>query len=92
MAYVGGPAEIAYHGQMKKVYEFFGLDMPLLNTSFHCDYSGKKSSTVNVKISILISALSRRFSITQKGMVEYLTKTIPEAKLDELEQHISRKF
>ena len=42
MAYVGGPAEIAYHGQMKKVYEFFGLDMPLLIPRFTATIREKK--------------------------------------------------
>lgn len=30
VAYVGGPAEIAYFGQMKRVYESFGLHMPII--------------------------------------------------------------
>jgi len=29
-AYVGGPAEIAYYGQMKPVYKFFNLEMPFI--------------------------------------------------------------
>jgi bacillithiol biosynthesis cysteine-adding enzyme BshC len=29
-AYVGGPSEIAYFGQFKKVYEFFGIPEPLI--------------------------------------------------------------
>jgi len=30
LAYVGGGAELAYHGQMKTVFQFFDLEMPLL--------------------------------------------------------------
>ncbi len=30
-AYIGGPAEIAYYGQMKPVYELFGMEMPLIS-------------------------------------------------------------
>jgi len=30
LAYVGGGAELAYHGQLKPLFEFFGLPMPLL--------------------------------------------------------------
>ena len=29
-AYVGGPSEIAYFGQFKKIYEFFGIPEPLI--------------------------------------------------------------
>jgi bacillithiol synthase len=29
-AYVGGPAEIAYYGQMKPLYELFGMEMPFI--------------------------------------------------------------
>lgn len=29
-AYVGGPAEIAYYGQMKDLYDLFGQDMPFV--------------------------------------------------------------
>jgi bacillithiol synthase len=29
-AYVGGPAEIAYYGQMKPLYELFGMKMPYI--------------------------------------------------------------
>ncbi len=29
-AYVGGPAEIAYYGQMKPLYELFSMDMPFI--------------------------------------------------------------
>ncbi|MEX0685901.1 MAG: bacillithiol biosynthesis cysteine-adding enzyme BshC [Balneolales bacterium] len=30
IAYVGGPAEIAYYGQMSTVYPMFGIDMPVI--------------------------------------------------------------
>ncbi len=29
-AYVGGPAEVAYYGQMKPLYELFGMKMPFI--------------------------------------------------------------
>ena len=33
-AYVGGPAEIAYYGQMKPLYDLFNLDMPFIAGRF----------------------------------------------------------
>jgi|GEM_PF-172897 len=33
-AYIGGPAEIAYYGQMKPVYELFDRDMPFVAARF----------------------------------------------------------
>lgn len=30
VAYIGGPSEIAYFGQFKRVYEFFGINMPII--------------------------------------------------------------
>lgn len=30
VAYVGGPAELAYFAQLKKVYEFFDIEMPVI--------------------------------------------------------------
>lgn len=30
IAYIGGPSEIAYFAQIKKVYNFYGIDMPVI--------------------------------------------------------------
>ncbi|MBM3295840.1 MAG: bacillithiol biosynthesis cysteine-adding enzyme BshC, partial [Candidatus Aminicenantes bacterium] len=43
VAYIGGPAEIAYFGQMKGVYERFGLPMPVI-------YPRKSATVVEHKI------------------------------------------
>jgi bacillithiol biosynthesis cysteine-adding enzyme BshC len=48
VAYVGGPSEIAYFGQMKGVYETFGLPMPVI-------YPRKSVTIVEKKIGHILT-------------------------------------
>ena len=92
MAYVGGPAEIAYHGQMKKVYEFFGLDMPLLIPRFTATIREKKVQRVMSKFPFSLVHYQQDFPALKKEWLNTLPKQFPEAKLDELERHFLENF
>ena len=92
MAYVGGPSEIAYHGQMKKVYEFFGLDMPLLIPRFSATIREKKVQRLMSKFPFSLVHYQQDFPALKKEWLNTLPKQLPEAKLDELERHFLENF
>ncbi|MBE0713054.1 MAG: bacillithiol biosynthesis cysteine-adding enzyme BshC [Candidatus Aminicenantes bacterium] len=57
VAYVGGPGEIAYFGQMKGVYEKFGLPMPVIYPRKSLTVVEKKIDRVLAKYHLDISDL-----------------------------------
>lgn len=92
IAYVGGPAEIAYHGQMKTVYEFFGFDMPLLIPRFTATIREKKVQRLMSKFPFSLVHYQQDFPGLKKEWMNSLPKQFPEAKLDELERHFLENF
>lgn len=92
IAYVGGPAEIAYHGQMKKIYEFFGLEMPILIPRLSATIREKKVQRLMAKFPFSLAHYQKGFPSLKNKWLSTLPQQFPEAKLDELEQYILAQY
>ena len=57
-AYVAGPNEIAYYGQLKGIYDFFSIEMPVIFPRFGATIVEKKVSKVLKKYDTKIHDLS----------------------------------
>lgn len=56
-AYVAGPNEIAYQAQLKEIYNFFALEMPVIFPRFGATVVEKKISKVLVKYKAKVNGL-----------------------------------
>lgn len=70
ICYVGGPAELAYLGQLKGVYAHFGVPMPLVMP--RASASVVESSTLRTlgKIDVPFAAFQRRDDLTLNQLLE----------------------
>ncbi len=70
ICYVGGPAELAYLGQLKNVYAHFGVPMPLVMP--RASASVVESSTLRTlgKIDVPFAAFQRRDELTLNQLLE----------------------
>jgi bacillithiol biosynthesis cysteine-adding enzyme BshC len=68
IAYVGGPSEIAYFGQFKSVYEFFGINMPIIYPRVSVTLLENKVSNFISKNNLMIEELFDEKKITAKMM------------------------
>jgi len=92
IAYVGGPAEIAYHGQMKKMYEFFDMDMPILIPRFSATIREKKVHRLMGKFPFSLAHYQASYSTLKNNWLASLPEQFPEAKIDELELNMLQHF
>lgn len=74
-AYVAGPNEIAYHAQLKGIYDFFALEMPVIFPRFGATIVEKKVSKVLGKYKVRIHELSNP---------EKLLKKLAKERIDEV--------
>jgi bacillithiol synthase len=79
IAYVGGPSEIAYFGQLKNVYEFFGVNMPVI-------YPRTSITLLENRVSNFITknGLSLEDIFDDKKVTSKLMNKINELKVDEI--------
>jgi len=92
IAYVGGPAEIAYHGQMKSMYEFFGMDMPILIPRFSATIREKKVHRLMEKFPFSLSSYQASYSSLKHSWLASLPEQFPDAKIDELERNMLQHY
>lgn len=92
IAYVGGPAEIAYHGQMKKMYEFFDMDMPILIPRFSGTIREKKVHRLMEKFPFSLAHYQASTSMLKNNWLASLPEQFPDAKIDELELNILQRY
>ena len=69
-AYVAGPNEIAYQAQLKGVYGFFGLEMPVIFPRFGATIVEKKVSKIISKYKMGIPELREPEKLTKKLVKE----------------------
>lgn len=74
-AYVAGPSEIAYQAQLKRVYDFFSLEMPVIFPRFGGTIIEKKVSKVLAKYKAEIHELRNP---------EKLLKTLAREEIDDV--------
>ncbi len=92
VAYIGGPGEIAYYSQMKRVYERFGLSMPVIYPRKTVTIVEKKVGHVLRKYDLKIPDLWHEPS---KVIAEITSKQIPDsiqAALSQTRDHLERDF
>ena len=77
---------------MKKIYEFFGLEMPILIPRLSATIRERKVQRLMAKFPFSLTALSEDFSSLKKEWLSTLPQQFPEAKLNELEQHILGQY
>ncbi len=92
IAYVGGPAEIAYHGQMKKVYEFFTTEMPILIPRLSATIREKKVQRLMEKFPFSLADYQASPIALKNKWLSSLPEQLPEAKLDKLEHYIIQQY
>lgn len=79
IAYVGGPSEVAYFGQYKSVYEFFGVNMPIIFPRVSITLLENRISNYIEKHSLTIEEFFDEKKITSK-----LMNKINELKVEDI--------
>lgn len=79
--YVAGPSEIAYFGEYKKSYEFFGIKMPLVFPRTSVTLVEKKIKNIFEKYNLKFEDFCRRSSDDMVSQV--LLREIPLPELEE---------
>jgi bacillithiol synthase len=79
IAYIGGPSEIAYFGQFKNVYEFYGVNMPVIYPRVSVSLLENRVSNFITKNSLSLEELFDEKKVTSK-----LMNKINELKVDEI--------
>jgi bacillithiol synthase len=68
IAYVGGPSEIAYFGQFKSVYDFYGINMPIIYPRVSVTLLENRVANFISKNNLLIEEFFDEKKITSKLM------------------------
>jgi bacillithiol synthase len=79
IAYIGGPSEIAYFGQFKSVYEFYGVNMPVIYPRVSVTLLENRVSNFIIKNGLSLEELFDEKKVTSK-----LMNKINELKVDEI--------
>lgn len=86
--YVAGPSEIAYFGQLKPVYELFGVPMPMVYPRISATIVEQKLQTVLEKYELeLIDFFGNRKKLNDR-VIDFLS----EVNLDTLFNHATRRI
>jgi bacillithiol synthase len=80
VAYVGGPGEIAYFAQLKTVYDFFGLAMPIVYPRASATILEDKINKVLEKYSLSIPDLAGDLD----AVLQRTAEQVAEVKVDSL--------
>lgn len=83
IAYVGGPGEVAYYGQMKAMYPVFDLDMPLIVPRFSGTLVESSIQRIMEKLPFDFSDYHERIEDLESRFVEQAEKVDIEAIFSE---------
>ncbi|UCB59603.1 MAG: bacillithiol biosynthesis cysteine-adding enzyme BshC [Candidatus Bathyarchaeota archaeon] len=86
-AYVAGPSEIAYQAQIKGIYDFFSLEMPVIFPRFGATVVEKKIAKVLLKHKIEIFELK-----TPAKLLKDLAKKKIDGVFDSFRNEVSRNM
>ncbi|MEX0928416.1 MAG: bacillithiol biosynthesis cysteine-adding enzyme BshC [Balneolales bacterium] len=70
LAYVGGPAEIAYYGQMRTVYPVFGLQMPAIVPRMSATLVESSIGRIMEQLPFRLPDYGRRIEDLEKAYIE----------------------
>jgi bacillithiol synthase len=79
VAYVGGPSEVAYFGQFKSVYDFYGINMPVIYPRVSVTLLENRVTHFISKNGLLLEELFDEKKVTSK-----LMNKINELKVDDI--------
>lgn len=68
IAYIGGPSEVAYFGQFKSVYDFYGINMPIIYPRVSVSLLESRVSSFITKHNLLFEEFFDEKKITAKLM------------------------
>ncbi|MDD8016735.1 MAG: bacillithiol biosynthesis cysteine-adding enzyme BshC [Bacteroidota bacterium] len=80
IAYVGGPAEIAYFAQLKPVYEYFDVEMPIIYPRASISIVEEKVKKVLEKYSLEVNELFGDID----SILSKVSEQVSEVKIDSL--------
>lgn len=80
LCYVAGPAEIAYFAQLKRVYEFFNISMPIIYPRTSVTIIEQRHQEILEKYQLDIIELFEHLEKVQKKVIELVS----EVKVDDL--------
>ncbi len=87
VAYVAGPSEIAYYAQLKNVYEFFGMKMPVIYPRASATIVEERVQKVMEKFDLDVIDFFHNPDGVQRKVAEMLS----DIKIDEMFQDASRR-
>jgi bacillithiol biosynthesis cysteine-adding enzyme BshC len=70
VCYVGGPAELAYFAQLRQVYEFYGVPMPLIAPRASATIVDSATLRLLAKVDVPFAAFQRRDESTLNQVLE----------------------
>jgi len=86
--YVGGPSEIAYFAQLQPVYEFFGLQMPIVYPRASVTILEEKIKTILEKYQIDVTEV---WSDIDPLLIR-IAEQVSEVKVDGLFEHLQNRI
>ncbi|UCG36807.1 MAG: bacillithiol biosynthesis cysteine-adding enzyme BshC [Candidatus Bathyarchaeota archaeon] len=81
-AYVAGPSEIAYQAQLKEIYDFFSIEMPVIFPRFGATIIEKKVSKVIRKYGLEVHELKSPERLLKKMAREKIDGVFNSLKID----------
>lgn len=91
-AYVSGPSELAYLGQLHGVYEAFGIPMPLIVPRAHATVLDHAASRFLARYALPLDSLQARDESTLNRMLEAQLPPSVEAAFQDAQQAVTEKM
>ncbi|NQS97599.1 MAG: bacillithiol biosynthesis cysteine-adding enzyme BshC [candidate division Zixibacteria bacterium] len=88
VAYIGGPAELAYFAQLKKVYEFFEIQMPIIWPSASAAIVDVKTQRHLQRAGAQPEDVFRNSEEVLREIIEKYTDIVPEDYFDTAERKL----
>lgn len=88
LGYVAGPGELAYYGQMRSLYEVFGLEMPLIIPRYTATVIESGISRILEKLPFKICEYDQRIEDLESAYVEQTDNVDLEKVFDEWKEKL----
>ena len=91
IAYIGGPSEIAYFGQLKEVYKYFGISMPVIFPRTSVTIIESRVKNFLEKYNLNFGELFDSGSLTKK-LIKNLSDTDTEELFENMKEELTAVF
>jgi bacillithiol biosynthesis cysteine-adding enzyme BshC len=92
LAYVAGPSEIAYYAQLKPVYEYFGIAMPIIYPRATATILEERTEKVLEKYELDLLDFLRAPDTAETKVVEIVSEIKIEEMFGEADQRVKELF